>query len=50
MPIWMKVIRSRFFFLKKYLGPQTVERARIGDRPDMTVHSGMLLKVPVLNS
>lgn len=34
-------MRSRFFFSKKYLGPHTVERARIGDRSDMTVYSGM---------
>lgn len=39
--------------MKQILFPKSilahaVQRARVGDRPDMTVYSGVLLKVPAL--
>lgn len=40
--------KKQILFPKKYLGPHTAERARVGDRPDMTVFSGILLKVSIL--
>lgn len=42
--------KKQILFPKKYLGPHTVERARVGDRPDMTVYSGILAKSSCLIS
>lgn len=40
--------KKQILFPKKYLGPHTAERARVGDRLDRTVYSAILLKAPVL--